>query len=117
VFSGDTAYSANIVKLARGADVFVCEVLDHQLYEDNMTRARAAAAAGNENSIARHVAETHSTPADVGRMASEAGVGTVVLNHQLRGPAARGWTISAFIDGVRSAFDGQVIVGEDQLVI
>jgi len=40
-----------------------------------------------------------------------------VLNHQLRGPAARGWTIAAFIDGVRSAFDGPVIVGEDQAVI
>jgi ribonuclease BN (tRNA processing enzyme) len=116
-FSGDTAYSANVVKLARGADVFVCEVMDHQLYEQNLARAKAAAEAGNENSIARHVAETHSTPMDVGRMASEAEVGTVVLNHQLRGAAARGWTISAFIDGVRSEFDGQVIVGEDQLVI
>jgi hypothetical protein len=40
-----------------------------------------------------------------------------VLNHQLRGSAARGWTIAAFIDGVRSEFDGQVIVGEDQSVI
>jgi ribonuclease BN (tRNA processing enzyme) len=116
-FSGDTAYSANVVKLARGADVFVCEVMDHALYEQNVARARADAEAGRENSVARHVAETHSTPMDVGRMASEAGVKTVVLNHQLRGPAARGWTIAAFIDGVRSSFDGAVIVGEDQAVI
>jgi len=116
-FSGDTAYSANIVKLARGADVFVCEVMDHRTYENNMRRAAEAAAAGNEENIFRHVAETHSTPTDVGRMAKEAAVKTVVLNHQLRGQAANGFTISSFIDGVRSVFDGNVIVGEDQLVI
>jgi ribonuclease BN (tRNA processing enzyme) len=116
-FSGDTAYSANIVKLARGVDVFVCEVMDHRTYENNMRRAAEAAAAGNEESVFRHVAETHSTPSDVGRMAKEAGVKTVVLNHQLRGPAGQGFTISSFIDGVRGEFDGNVIVGEDQLVI
>jgi ribonuclease BN (tRNA processing enzyme) len=99
-FSGDTAYSANIVRLARGADVFVCEVMDHRTYENNMRRAAEAAADGNEESIFRHVAETHSTPTDVGRMAKEAGVKTVVLNHQLRGQAANGFTISSFIDGV-----------------
>lgn len=116
-FSGDTAYSANIVGLARGADVFVCEVLDHRTYENNMARAREAAAAGNTESVFRHVAETHVTPAGVGRMATEAGVKMVVLNHQLRGQPAQGFTISSFIDGVRAEFDGQVIVGEDQLVI
>ena len=116
-FSGDTAYSANIVKLARGADVFVCEVMDHRTYENNMRRAAEAAAAGNEESVARHVAETHSTPSMVGRMAKEAGVKTVVLNHQLRGQAANGFTLSSFIDGVRAEFDGNVVVGEDQQVL
>jgi ribonuclease BN (tRNA processing enzyme) len=119
-FSGDTAYSANIVRLARGADVFVCEVMDHRTYEANMARAKEAAAAGNSESIFRHVAETHSTPMDVGRMAAEAGVETVVLNHQLRGAPpqpGQGFQISQFIDGVRSVFDGEVIVGEDLLVI
>ncbi len=119
-FSGDTAYSANVVKLARGADVFVCEVMDHGVYQEQVARAKADAEAGKTESIARHISETHSPPADVGRMASEAKVKTVVLNHQLRGPATPGGTaypISAFIDGVREKFSGQVIVGEDQLVI
>ena len=116
-FSGDTAYSPNIVRLARGADVFVCEVMDHRTYETNLARANEQAAAGNPENVFRHVAETHSTPGDVGRMAKEAGVKTVVLNHQVRGTTANGFTISSFIDGVRAQFDGQVIVGEDQLVI
>ncbi|MND03449.1 hypothetical protein D3C83_232680 [compost metagenome] len=50
-------------------------------------------------------------------MAREAAVKMVVLNHQLRASAAQGFTISSFIDGVRTEFDGNVIVGEDQLVI
>jgi len=119
-FSGDTAYSANVVKLARGADVFVCEVMDHSVYQQQVERAKADAAAGNTESIARHISETHSPPADVGRMASEAKVKTVVLNHQLRGATSAGgpaYAISAFIDGVREKFGGEVIVGEDQLVI
>ncbi len=116
-FSGDTAYSANIVRLARGADVFVCVVLDHRSYETNMARAREEAERGNPESVFRHIAETHSTPSDVGRMAAEAEVKTVVLNHQVRGQAAQGFTISSFIDGVRAVFDGNVIVGEDQQVI
>jgi ribonuclease BN (tRNA processing enzyme) len=119
-FAGDTAYSANVVKLARGADVFVCEIMDHAVYLDNVARAKAATDAGNPENLWRHIAETHSPPADVGRMASEAKVKTVVLNHQLRGPAQPGGTafaVSAFIDGVREKFSGEVIVGEDQLVI
>ncbi|HVY67028.1 MAG TPA: MBL fold metallo-hydrolase [Gammaproteobacteria bacterium] len=119
-FAGDTAYSANVVKLARGADVFVCEIMDHAVYLDNVARGKAATEAGNTENLWRHIAETHSPPADVGRMASEAKVKTVVLNHQLRGPAQPGGTayaISAFIDGVREKFAGEVIVGEDQLVI
>jgi ribonuclease BN (tRNA processing enzyme) len=120
VFSGDTPYSKNLVALARDADLFVCEVIAQSVYDETMERARADAAAGNVNSINRHIAETHSTPAVVGRMAREARVKTVVLNHQL--PAARvpggvDFAVTAFIDGVREEFDGEVIVGHDLMVL
>ncbi len=108
------------MKLARGADIFVCEVMDHGVYADMVVRAKAASGARNTENIWRHVSETHSTPADVGRMASEAKVKTVVLDDELRGPGtpgSGGFQISAFIDGVREKFTGEVIVGEDQLVI
>jgi ribonuclease BN (tRNA processing enzyme) len=118
VFCGDTAYSANVVKLARGADLFVCEVMDPSVLEQMRRRAQEAAAQGNENTIYRHVAETHSSPEDVGRMASEAGVKTVVLNHQVPGPAgALAYPVTAFIQGVRKEFGGEVIVGEDLMVL
>lgn len=118
VFCGDTAYSPNVVTLARGADLFVCEVIDAGVLEQMRQRAREAAARGDENNIYRHVADTHSSPADVARMASEANVKTVVLNHQVPGPAAAlAYPVTAFIRAVREGFTGEVIVGEDLMVV
>jgi ribonuclease BN (tRNA processing enzyme) len=120
VFTGDTAYSENIVGVAKGADLFVCEVMAQSVYEQNIARAKQAEAAGNPVSIARHVAETHSTPGDVGRMAAKAQVKTVVLNHLLPGPRQPGgldYALSNFIDGVRAEFAGEVIVGQDLMVL
>jgi ribonuclease BN (tRNA processing enzyme) len=120
VFSGDTPYSKNLVALARDADVFVCEVMAQSVYEQMMARAQADADAGNPNSVSRHVAETHSTPTVVGRMAAEAKVKTVVLNHQLpaaRAPGGVDFPVTSFIDGVRAQFGGEVIVGQDLMVL
>jgi ribonuclease BN (tRNA processing enzyme) len=83
-------------------------------------RGQEEAAAGRPDNIFRHVAETHSTPADVGRMAEEAGVKTVVLNHLLPGavpPGALAYPVTAFIDGVRKQFGGEVVVGQDLMVL
>lgn len=119
VFSGDTAYSDGLVKLATGADLFVCEVMSVPFYESMMAQAKEAAAKGNTNSIARHIAETHVTTVDVGRMAAAAKVKTVVLTHIVPGlrPGATELPDTIFIDGVREHFNGQVIVGRDQMVL
>jgi ribonuclease BN (tRNA processing enzyme) len=120
VVSGDTAYSRNLVTLARGADLFVCEAMDVNTYETMMARAKADAAAGNANSVSRHVAETHSTVIDVGRMAAEANVKTVVLSHLVPGsnrPGTGEFADTTYIDGVRQHFSGEVIVGRDLMVL
>jgi ribonuclease BN (tRNA processing enzyme) len=114
VFSGDTAPSANLVELARNADVLVCEAVDMARHRELLA---AAEAAGPGASIARHVAETHSTTEEVGRMAAAARVKTVVLSHLLPGSNPQPGEIpdTAYIAGVRRYFDGQVIVGRDQM--
>ena len=119
VFSGDTAYSKNLVELARGADLFVCEAIDVSLHQQLEKQAAAAEAeTKNPNSVARHVVETHVTTEDVGRMAAEAKVRTVVLSHLLPGSnAQRGGELpdTAYIESVRKHFGGEVIVGRDQM--
>jgi len=120
VFSGDTAYTDNLVTLAKGADILVSEIMDEAIYEEMEKLNKEAAAKGNPNNIWRHVAETHSRPSDVGRTARLAGVKTVVLNHLLPGTTTEGrlnFPVSTFIDGVRKEFDGEVIVGDDLMVI
>jgi ribonuclease BN (tRNA processing enzyme) len=120
VFTGDTAYTENLVELARGADIYVSEVMDQLTYDQMSARAREEAAKGNPNNIFRHVADTHSTPTDVGRIARAAKVKMVVLNHLLPGGTRErrlNVPISTFIDGVRKEFDGEVVVAEDLMVI
>jgi ribonuclease BN (tRNA processing enzyme) len=120
VISGDTAYSKNLVALARDADLFVCEIIDQPQYEANLAAAQQARAQGLENSIPQHVVETHSNNADVGRMAREAGVKAVVLSHLLPGSnrnVTAEYPDSSYIDGVRKEFSGEVIVGRDLMVL
>lgn len=116
VFSGDTAYCSGLVELARNADLFVCETIG--VPQREMMEQVAKDIAENRESIARHVIETHSTTEDVGRMASEAKVKAVVLNHIVGGPGPEG-TLESFesslVDSVRKVFSGPVTVGRDQM--
>jgi len=116
VFSGDTAYSTGLIELARGADVFVCEAMS--MANRQQMEANRGNNAANGESINRHVLETHSSTEEVGRMAAEAKVKTVVLNHLL-GTGQRGAAANAdpFSADVKKYFDGEVIVGMDQMRI
>ncbi|MBI2189017.1 MAG: hypothetical protein HYU37_18105 [Acidobacteria bacterium] len=94
--------------------------MDVTIHANMMAQAKAAADAGNPNSIARHIAETHSTTVDVGRMAAEAKVKTVVLSHLLPGsnrPGPAEFPDTTYIEGVRQHFSGQVIIGRDGMVL
>jgi ribonuclease BN (tRNA processing enzyme) len=116
VISGDTNYSKNLVELAKGADIFVCEVMDQATRDRWLTQLQQDPDAINKASITRHVAEAHSTPEDVGRMASEAKVKLVVLNHLLTSAGTTS-PISMLIEGVRKFYSGEVIVGDDLMMI
>jgi len=112
VFSGDTAYSTGLIELARGADVFVCEAMSMAMRQQ--LQGNRGANAGGAESINRHVLETHSSTEEVGRMAAEAKVKTVVLNHLSSGQQ-RGTTNTEdpFSADVKKYFSGEVIVGVD----
>jgi ribonuclease BN (tRNA processing enzyme) len=120
VISGDTAYSKNLVSLARGADFFVCEIIDQPQYDANLAAAQREKAQGRDNSVPQHIIETHSNNADVGRMAAEAGVKAVVLTHLLPGSnrnTTAEYPDTSYIEGIRKVFSGQVIVGRDLMVL
>lgn len=105
VISGDTRYSENVVKLARGADVLVHEVVSREFWE----RPGAPQPPG----VVRHILASHTDAPDVGRVAAAAGVGTLVLSHFVptEGPGAP--TDDQWVAGVRQHFKGRVVVGTD----
>jgi ribonuclease BN (tRNA processing enzyme) len=103
VISGDTRPSDALVRLAQGADVLVHETL------------YAPAAPGAPGSALRkHVIESHTTVEDAGRIATRAGVKTLVLSHFV--PAEDPpITDEQWLAAARQTFAGQIVVGRDLL--
>jgi ribonuclease BN (tRNA processing enzyme) len=117
VFSGDTTYSAGLVKLARGADVFVCEAIEVASMRQAFERMVANGAyADNPEGVWDHIVGTHTSTADAGRMAAEAGVKLLVLSHLIPG-ALQPVGDDIYIAGVRQHFDGKLVVGKDLMVL
>ncbi|MCW2133097.1 Ribonuclease BN, tRNA processing enzyme [Arthrobacter sp. VKM Ac-2550] len=106
VVSGDTAYSENCIRLARGADLLLHEVMDLQAilatFPDGPTR----------DGIEIHLRESHTSFDEVGKVAQAAGVGQLVLHHIV--PNTPGAADVQKMQQVASLdFDGPVQVAED----
>ena len=106
VFSGDTSPEANVVKLAKDADILVHEVIDPRWVEGIFPDPTAPIAAAT----IEHLLSSHTAIGDVGRVASEANVKTLALSHLVPADNPRSRWLS-----VRKQFDGRLVVGEDGL--
>ena len=102
VFSGDTARSENIVRLARGADILVHEVIDIDFYKK----------IGYPAALLHHLEVSHTDVKAVGPLAQQAGVGTLVLTHLVPATASL-VSPASWHRRAQRGFDGRVIVGED----
>ena len=108
VFSGDTTVSANMVKLARGADVLVHEVIDRVWAESRFEAPLDA----RERAAVNHLVGSHTTIEEVGAVAERAGAGTLVLNHLVPADNPHRRWLEA-----REGFSGRLVVGEDLMQI
>ena len=110
VISGDTRPSQSLVELARGADVLVHEVMHLSAIDALIAREPAA------TTLREHLLASHTTTEQVGRLATEAGVKTLVLSHFVPGghPFVSDET---WYRAVRPHFAGELIVGRDLLEI
>jgi ribonuclease BN (tRNA processing enzyme) len=110
VISGDTARSDDLVKLARGADVLVHEALFPAAVD------RLAARVPDAATLRAHLYASHTAVEDVGRVAEEAGVKTLVLSHFV--PADDPLvTEQMWADAARLHFKGKIVVGRDLMEI
>ena len=108
VISGDTRPSQALIELARGADVLVHEVMHVPSIEALLARE------SNASRLREHLLASHTTTEQVGRVATEAGVHTLVLSHFV--PGGHPFVPDqVWHDAVRPYFSGNLVVGRDLL--
>ena len=110
VISGDTAYAPSLVELAKGADVLVCEAMHLGGLEALLKKVPNAA------TLREHLLASHTVTEEVGKMAAEAGVKTLVLSHLVPSddPSI---TEEMWTEGARKHFSGTLVVGRDLLEV
>jgi len=110
VLSGATAFSVDLIAFAKGADILVHEVMSLAAIDRLIERSP------NAPKLRKHLIDSHTTTDQVGRVAQEAGVKTLVLSRFVPGddPAITDdmWSLEA-----RKMFSGQIIVGRDLMMI
>ena len=109
VISGDTAYSEDVLKLARGADVLVHEALYRRFWERPDAPLTPA--------IRKHIIVSHTDAEDVGRLAAAAGVKTLVLSHFVPSEPSGAVPDDAWLAAARRHFSGRVVLGVDLMEI
>ena len=125
VISGDTAPSAELTTLARGADVLIHECV---IPDPEMTQGGKFNAMGEDKGRP----EGHTSPAQLGRIAEQAGVKKLVATHlppytssdaavamsaKYYGPRRGPEIWSAFLASMKRHYRGPVILASDGLVL
>ena len=110
VISGDTAYAPELAEFAKGADVLVHEVMYLPGIEALLKRLP------NAKRLREHLMAAHTLPEEVGKIAAQAGVKTLVLTHFVPGDDAS-ITDEQWSADVRKHFKGQIVVGKDLMEI
>ncbi len=110
VFSADTAFFPPLADFAEGADILVHEAMQEEGIE------RLVAKTGNGARLKEHLLASHSFAEEAGRIASDAGVGRLVLNHLIPADDPRigeaDWTAA-----IRKTWAGDLTIAHDGLVV
>ena len=107
VIYGDTRYSDSLIALAKGADLLIHEAI--------YAPAIPAMAGENAPTLADHLRRSHTSAAEVGLVATRAGVRKLVLSHLV--PGGPHVTDAMWLAAVRTTFAGDVIIGRDLMEV
>jgi ribonuclease BN (tRNA processing enzyme) len=108
VFSGDTNPNKNLIRLAKGADVLVHEVIVVDWIDRLFPEPRSIADEG----LRQHLLNAHTPVDQVGKVAEAAGVAKLVLSHIVPGNAT-----DDQLSAARNGFSGELIIGQDLMTI
>jgi ribonuclease Z len=106
VISGDTRFSENLIKFAKGADVVIHEVA---AAKDELLR---------EDEASRRIIGNHTTPQQAGTVFDRVKPRLAVYSHIiLLGPAVSALTLQELVALTRRTYSGPLEVGEDLMTI
>ncbi len=114
-FSGDTTPLDAVAQMAKSADVLVHEAMYVPAVEDYLHAQIARGRPVKFEDYMAHMKADHSPVEDVGRIAAEAGVKTLVLSHLT--PALDSISDDTWRAPAAKHFSGQIIVARDLMVI
>jgi ribonuclease BN (tRNA processing enzyme) len=114
-FSGDTAPLEAVAKMAKGADVLVHETMYVPAVEKYIKGQIAQGRPVQFEAFMAHMKADHTPSEDVGRIAQEAGVKTLVLSHLT--PAIDSISDDTWREPAAKFFKGEIIVGKDLMVV
>lgn len=105
--SGDTRYSANLRRLAEGTDLLLHEAIDFEWVHSFNDAATVSGRA-----VIDHHNKSHSSPADAGQIADEAGAKRLALHHLVPGNADESvW------EPATDSYSGQLLIPNDNDII
>ncbi|MER8696641.1 MBL fold metallo-hydrolase [Mesorhizobium opportunistum] len=110
VFSADTAFFPPLADFAEGADILVHEAMLEEGIE------RLVARTGNGARLREHLLASHSFAEEAGRIATDAGVTRLVLNHLIPADDAEIGDAD-WVAAVRKTWAGDLTIARDGLVV
>lgn len=111
VLSGDTAYMPEMATFAKGADLLVHEAM----LRDGVEALCARMTNGDER-LRTHILRSHTDAVDVGRIARDAGIKQLALNHFVP-DGDPDFTDQHWETAVRQHWDGPLFLGKDGMKI
>ncbi len=114
-FSGDTAPSDAVAKMAEGADVLVHEAMYVPGLESYIRAEITKGRPIKFEDLMAHMKADHTPVEEAGRIAQEAGVKTLVLSHLI--PAIDGISDETWRSPAAKYFKGKIIVAKELMVV
>jgi ribonuclease BN (tRNA processing enzyme) len=109
-FSGDTAYFPPLAEFAKGSDLLIHEAMLPEGIEAILQKT------GGGEKLRSHLNASHTVVEDAARIAKDAGVGMLALNHLVPVDDSR-FTHADWLARVAAVWDGPTLVGIDGLEI
>lgn len=112
VYTGDTGPSEAVEELAKGADLLISEMIDVDRTVAAVRRNTPNMTAKAREGLMQHLSTHHLTPEQVGALASNAGVKSVIVTHFVA-PTATATDLLGYEERIGTLFKGPVVIAND----